>query len=251
MKQIAILLLCATGVASAADLLGPAPSPLPSFSPPTFWSGMQAAYGRQQGSIPANSIFMIGDSRTQQMPALAIDARLVNFGIGGDIIAGIDNRVWGYTAMHAGSCTILMGPGFNDMAAFTPYAATTRPNLQGLFSGLRGPLIVVKIIYPNAAIMGLSPSLAPYLAPNIDIANGDDTLGGATFGIVQMAAAYVANGQGTAAVIDLNPTMGVVDATYGHKLNALYDVGDGQHFSAAGEAVVIGAIKSAIAANCP
>lgn len=212
---------------------------------------MQAAFSRQQGNIPANSIFMIGDSRTQQLPPLAISSRLVNLGIGGDTIAGIDNRVWGYGAMHAGSCTILMGPAFNDMAAFTPYSGVTKPNLQALFNGLRGPLVVVKIIYPNAAIMGLPPSLAPYLAPNIDIANGDDTLGGATFGLVQMAATYQANGQGPVTIVDLNPTLGVSDPTYGHKLNPLYDIGDGQHFSPAGETVIISAIASAIATSCP
>jgi len=68
---------------------------------------------RMDGSVPNKSVVFIGDSMVQALVTSAIANHTVNYGIGGDTIGGLTNRIPLYESMDSARA-IVISVGVND-----------------------------------------------------------------------------------------------------------------------------------------
>lgn len=123
------------------DCLGTAPS-LPSFSPYEHWTAESGGHARRQGRLAdlGGHIAVFGDSGVEAQVVSAWSPFCENYGISGDTIAGLLNRLPLYTALHSARAVILE-IGINDIGWTSPNMAAIKAQAMLVFNWLTGPLI--------------------------------------------------------------------------------------------------------------
>lgn len=180
-----------------------------------FWSSMVVYHGRMQTQLRAGYIACLGNSTTQGMDVTQIHPACVNFGIGGDTIAGLLNRLDSLTGLtRAGA--IILEIGSNDEGATV--FQTISDNFDKLFAWLTGPLVV----------WSMDPQI------NCSVATTD--------AVNAMMATKLA-GRAKCVLADVTTPMRGADGW----LNTTLSIGDRIHPNAAGYAVLRPIITAALA----
>jgi len=106
--------------------------------------------------VRPGAVWVLGDSLAQQMDVGQLSPRAVNFGIGGDTLAGLRARLASYPGLAEGAAAVLI-IGTNDLAGTTPEAAAEA--FGALLAALppRLPLVV-------SAVLPVDEAAAPALA---------------------------------------------------------------------------------------
>lgn len=202
--------------ASFSCLAGTIPT-LPSYAIPTFNSIMLAEHDVMAPQILPGSVLLFGDSITQQCDMSQVSPFSINLGISGDTCAGLLNRLSHYTSALNKARAVHVMIGINDISVVLANA-TIQDYMMRIFNWLTGPLIWTKIL----------PSRLSDANANIDIVN-----------------AYIAGqlaGRPNFAMVDMKTTL--VDGS--NLLRADLSV-DNIHLNAAGNALWVSAIRSALA----
>lgn len=202
--------------ASFACLAGTIPT-LPSYSIPTFNGIMLGEHDVMAPQIAAGAVLMFGDSITQQCDMSQVSPFAINLGISGDTCAGLLNRLSHYAAPLSKARAVHVMIGINDISVALSNA-TIQDYMMRIFNWLTGPLIWTKIM----------PSRLSDANANIDIVN-----------------AYIAgqlSGRSNFATVDMKSAL--VDGS--NLLRTDLSV-DNVHLNAAGNALWVSAIRSALA----
>jgi lysophospholipase L1-like esterase len=130
------------------DLLaGTAPASIPARdNAAEFWGDLVSRHVSAQGMLAliGGSVAVIGDSHTQGFDVSQISPFAFNYGIGGDSVADVLNRIGSYSSLHNAGAIVLYGLGGNDAnQGYT--AAQIEARLTMLWAWVSGPLVVIKI----------------------------------------------------------------------------------------------------------
>ena len=206
---------------------GATPSALPGFQPWSQWQASTTVHARMQGNVEAGSIAFLGDSITSSLDVTRVSPFGLNFGIPGDTIAGLLNRIGGLSSLERSGGVSLM-IGVNDMITFTP-GVTVKAQLAQLLGWLKGPLVLTKLVHIDWAnpIFSRPDGLQQYLNMNLAIIN--DHLG------------VLCAERPETVLIDLNPVLTGADG----RLRPEFHIGDGIHLSTAAYEVWIAALRDA------
>lgn len=138
-------------------------------NPPDFtYQQLHAIYQRKDLQHTGRAVLLLGDSHMHAMCEGCLDRRALNFGIGGDTVAGLRRRLADYPSIRDASNIAVVEVGANDLL----WERTE--NLAGQFSQLLDELdrvgyIFVYGVFPVARISGKSSDNTRIAAFNVTI----------------------------------------------------------------------------------
>jgi hypothetical protein len=204
---------------TAHDCLAGTVPTLPAFTPFDYWTARQNYLHRMMGNVPGDSVIFLGHSVIDALNVTECHPSGINFGIGGDTLAGQLNRIGGYPFLRATRCVVLLDI-INDLANPGGAIPGAPDRASARLAWLTGPLVYIKQWrIGNAAIDGA-----------IDYINGLD--------LAQLA------GRSNCVIVD-PVTIGLADSASGI-IKPEYQLGDNIHPSTAGYTVLIAGLKPAI-----
>lgn len=114
----------------------------------------RAGHARSQSALLAlgGHVAVFGDSQIELMPVQEISPYAVNYGIGGDTIAGLVHRLRGsdggaeyanYAALANASAVVLASIPFNDICVASPSLGTIQSQYATLMSYFTGPMVII------------------------------------------------------------------------------------------------------------
>lgn len=190
------------------------------------YHAMLGYHAAQDPQVPDGAVIFIGDSLTQGLLVSEVTPRGVNYGIGGDNVAGALQRVPRYKSLAKASAVVL-AIGINDL----PWRDDDRvlADYERLLAAIpKGPRVIVSALLPVA-----SPTEA------IKLPDAPTRL--ASFN-ARLRALAEARG---AFFLDAGPAL--ADAT--GALRSDYHGGDGLHLNAAGYAIWASHLRQAVQAG--
>ena len=132
---------------TSVDCLAGTVPTLPSFTPYDVWLDANAEYGRRQDELTADggAILVFGDSSIACMNVAPYWSPFAqNYGINGDTIAGLLNRLTSYTAIH--NCAgVIVQLGVNDIGVTSPNMTQIKADAMKVLNWLSGPLVWIAI----------------------------------------------------------------------------------------------------------
>lgn len=191
---------------------------MPAWAPWDCWNDATVRHGRMQADAEPGRIAFIGTSVTASMNVARTHPAGVNWGIAGDKMAGVLNRLAGLTHLHSAGAVVLE-IGIND-AGYTAWADMDA-QMSAILGWLTGPLVLLSLIPQGNGYL----SLANLAAVN------------------QMYAAKVA-GRANCALVDVTTPLQDTDGF----MKPGYSIGDRMHPNGAGYAVMRAAIQGGLAA---
>lgn len=214
------LLAIPTGSASAWPtavncLNGTVPSAT-SFTAWDCWNDAKVRHIRMQADVVPGGIAFIGTSITASWNVARVHPAGVNWGIGGDKLAGVLNRISSLTHL-SNSGAVVLEMCVND-AGFTAFADIDA-QLTKLYAWLTGPLVVLSMI-----------------------PQGSGSLSIATMNAVNNAMAAKLSGRPNCALVDVTTPLQDSDGFMKMSLS----IGDRMHPNAAGYAVLRPLIQTAL-----
>ncbi len=229
-RLAARLYLTALHVAVAALILVAIQKPAPHDARQAPYDASKAHYKRMQtyflrtdGSVPAGGVLFVGDSITRSLHCPSIAANSFNLGIGSDTTDGVVMRIGQYKSLDE-AAAVVFAIGTVDLRLNRAPEAILADYREALAAV--GPAVKVVIV-------GVLP--------------GDDRIGGAKVNdrIVALNGRLrtLAAGRENCVYVDLWDSL--VDST--GNLAPDYHVGDGLHLSTAGYAIMIDALREALA----
>ena len=123
-------------------LCGTVPS-IPSFTPWDGWSDAKVRHSRMQGDVEPGRIAFLGSSVTASMNVARVHHAGVNWGIGGDTMRGLLNRMASLTHLTTAGGVVLE-VGIND-AGYTAFA-DMEASIDKILGWLTGPLVMLSLI---------------------------------------------------------------------------------------------------------
>lgn len=190
------------------------------------YRAMVGYHAAQDAQVPAGSVVFLGDSITQGLLVSEVTPVGVNYGIGGDNVEGVINRIPRYSSLSKAS-GIVLAIGVNDLSwrdddrILADYARL----LQAL---PRGPRVLVCAILPVA-----QPTEA------IRLPDAERRIPALNDRLRKLAAAH------QAAFVDAGPALSDDRGRLGNAFHG----GDGIHLNAAGYAVWAKALREALASS--
>jgi lysophospholipase L1-like esterase len=79
-----------------------------------YYRQMSAFHQRVDEMLPSNVVLFVGDSSIQGLDVSSVTEQGVNFGIGGDTVAGVLARIGTYRSLDSASALVL-AVGYNDL----------------------------------------------------------------------------------------------------------------------------------------
>lgn len=178
---------------------------------------------RISGNVPAGAVQYIGDSFVQGFTVSAVAAPAVNYGIGGDTTVGMLARIPQYGSLETARAIVLLG-GFNDL--WHRDEADIAKNFEKMLALIPASRPVI--------IVGVFPT-DPRVVAAFDGMN-------ARIKSLNKGLAQVCADDARCRFVDIGGEL--VDAE--GMLNPELHDGDGLHLNAAGNAVLIRALKDAL-----
>ena len=143
----------------AQNCLGGTVPSLPSFTTYDYWSTRKSYHERGMGDVLPGSIAWLGTSISEAMNVARVHPACINYGIGGDTIAGVLNRLGGLQPSLSQAGAVVLEIGVNDCGYVV--WGTMIDNLDKVLDWLTGPLVVLNlipsgIIWPGGGVPYLS-----------------------------------------------------------------------------------------------
>ena len=189
-----------------------------------YRKGMLAAEARLDSTLPPGGIYFIGDSGIESLDVGQVADHAVNYGIGGDTIAGVIRRLPVYKSLVSARAIVLL-VGSNDLIERP--AAEPAKDYAALLAALPNvPLIAVAVLPIDARVVRYDQGHRN----NGEIARLDKAL------------KALCEGRSSCSFLDLGARL--VDDT--GNLSPAFDWGDGLHLNAAGYRIAIDALRAEI-----
>ncbi|HLG86632.1 MAG TPA: GDSL-type esterase/lipase family protein [Alphaproteobacteria bacterium] len=190
-----------------------------------YWRGMVAAEARLDATLPPGKIYFIGDSGIESLDVGQVAEHAVNYGIGGDTIAGVIRRLPVYKSLPSAQAIVLL-VGSNDLIG-RPSAEAGKDYANLLAALPNAPLIAVAVLPIDERIARCERGHRS----NAEIASLDKVI------------KSLCQTRPSCAFLDLGSKL--VDES--GNLAATFDWGDGLHLNAAGYRIAIDALRAEIA----